>query len=1279
MLLSFKCVWPLLSIGAAAAWAASLPASAALRFEAVDAQNTRWTIRGADYGSEFAADRIRLARQTGDTLTVRLIGASRFAPLRGELPLSSRSFYFRGSDPQQWRSNVQHFARLRAERLYPGIDAVYYQGENGLETDFILSAGTDPSRIQLQFDRRRVALDSQGNLRDKNDGGLLMTVPAAYEIDEQGNRQAVYSRFRLLSTDRASFRVDRRNLSRVLVIDPILSFATFLGGSGRDTAVAIERGLDGRIYVVGNTTSVDLPQAVALNSLVSKPVVLPVEDTFVACYSADGSSLAYIVYVGGDGQDLATSLAVDSQGRVTVVGSSASKNFPTTPGALGPTFPTGYQDAFAYRLTSDGSALEYSTFLHVVFGYLTTPPIFLVGVDASGAATVGGTALSFLANGVTPLTITGVTPTKGAFQTKSAGGNDIFVLRLTPDGTAMQWATLYGGAHDEALQSMAVDAAGEVFVVGSTNSNDLPLVNPFQAAPPTVYSPSVFYNSATAGFFAKFAPNGSAVTAASYFGGQSNNSNLNSVALDDTGAIYLGGISPLAAAPGVTDVSGPGPANPNAYPSGGVLVKLDPTGTSKQFAWAYSFLSVGSVLKVRVDRSHRPCLLTSFDFSKASPGAFVSDSYPGLGFVCFQNDGKTLNFATTAPGDSLNLMSVDFTLDPSGAIIGAGTANPGSGATQGPVTLNALQQYAGASDAYVFKIQPENPLPKLYYVSPTLLYTPTANTTFGPNFSFLGANFAEGLSMLWNGVPFSVATLPQPYMTTNLMTVGISPATLATLPKGDVQIQVSLPGPGGGVSNPISIKYLNPPPGNLFITPSVVPTGSGSTTFTLSGTLTPDCTVTWNGAPETLRPTPVGQSGFQFTMPGSAFATAADIVVAASNPAPGGGSSVIHVSVTASGLPVSIPTITAPVVVGVGQGGVTQTLTVSGTLADAAVVWNGSDRPTTRVNSTTLQFVLSLNDVNQMGSAQVQVRSGGVLGPPVTAYIGMAAPNSYIHGDATRQQAYFASNNAAGQLQILAAAAIPAGTILRTLDLGAKIMSFFLTDDNAYFWVTTVDGKITRVNVDSFAVDMTATVPVSSSVSTTITAIPVAGGSSTIVAAGGDGTVRIFDGGSQRGFSSVDLLPAPPQYLVPVFATPDTVWTTAGYNCMVRLSYDYTGFSSFTEICNNSVNGPWGLQSDEVKLDAGVTYFQSGSEIVVWNSPRSGYVDFSHRRIVATSTRQASSNVYYLNLSVYDLDSELQTGFVPQSGSLPNATLVPYSGSQVLLGASSMVILVDLP
>jgi hypothetical protein len=1239
------------------------------RFEPANAQGSQWTAQGFGYGAQFAPSHIELA----GGLRMELVGASPLAAMRGEELLPAHSSYFRGADPRQWRKNVPQFSRLRASGVYRGVDVEYYRGAHGLESDFIVAAGADPSQIQLQFKGRRLTVDDLGSLRDRDKGEVLLAAPIAYQTSADGRRQIVASEFRTLG-DRVRFRVGNWDHSRGLIIDPVLTYATFLGGSGRDSMVGIERGPDGSFYVLGTTTSVDLPQAVSIGSLLNRPVVLPQPDVFVAHYSADGSQLLYVVYVGGDMLEAATSLAVDALGRATVSGYSYSTNFPTTPGV--PIGSLGFRgfDAFVFRLSADGSALEYSTFLGIISptaGYLSPSPLppILVGIDSSGAPTIAGTAVINY-----NYQVISITPTKGALQSQSGGVNDAFLIRLSADGKSIQWATYYGGSGAELVLGLAVDPAGSVYLVGQTNSNDLPLSHPFQSSPPSPAAPPGLFGTA-AGFFAKITSDGGSLMAASYLGGQQASSTLTSVAVDETGAVYLAGGSSVSATPGLISAPGPTPEYPNGNAA---LVKLDATASIPQYMWGYGYLTASAPLRVRVDASHKPCILANFFQIPTTPGALPAnpEGYPENGFACFSSDGQTLQLATNPPGFGFSFTTADFTIDPDGTLTGAASTTA-TDATL-PVTSTATQPNPGNGlDGYIFRISVQNQSPQLFYVNPPVLYS-TNNPPF-VSITLVGANFSRGMTVLLNGAPLT--TLSGVYLPGTLAGFNLTTAQLAQLPLGSLSFQLSVPGPGGGVSPAVTMKYVNPQPGVVAISPAAVKAGSSDTTFNVSATLANGCTVTWNGVAQPFTAAPFG--GLQFTMPASALATAGSAVVV-TNPSPGGGSSSAQVSITATGLPSQIPTITGSVLVGVGEGGITQTMSVSNVQTGATVVWNGADRPTTLVSSSTLQFALSLSDLSQMGSAQVQVRSAGVLGPAVTAYVGLRAVNSNVIADAVRGQAYFITRNASSQIQSIASVSVPSGAVLRTMDMGAPVLSMAKTDDNAYLWVITLDGRIRRVNIDTFAVDTTATVPGGQNPAPTFTlpaAVAVAGSSSTVVAAGVDGVLRIFDKGVQRGFSSAQMIPAPSTYMVPVFATPNVVWANIGYgtSCLVRLEYDYTGFSSFSESCGNGITGPWALPSPEVKIDAGVTYFQSGTRTQVWYSPLGGAVDLVNRRVVSLSLRATpGNNTSLYGVGVYDLDSDAQIASVTQSGFVPFSIIVPFNSSEVLLSSSGILLLVGL-
>jgi hypothetical protein len=1264
-------------------------------FEPRDATGSIFVGRGFGSLVELSAQSFRMGGQDSrKPLGLRLDGASVAARLDGDERLASRAHYFVGRDPGTWRANVPMFARVRARDVYPGTDLVYYGGARGLEFDLVLRPLAKLGRVRLRFNRR-LGLDPSGALRDADSGELLLDPPRAYELDDAGGRHSVSGHFRLVADGVAAFAIQGHDSRRTLVIDPTLVYATYLGGSGTDTLVSAQRGPDGGLYVAGYTTSVDLPQAVSLDSILNRPISLNYPDTFVARYTPDGSALVYVVYVGGNLSDNVTSMAVDALGRATVAGFTYSNNFPATAGALQRNLGGRSYDGYCFRLAPDGSALEYSTYLGIVspqWGYLadTSNLTLLVGVDGQGNAIVAGNDYVFSA-----YTAIGVVPTPGAFQQKPSGGLDGFLLRLNNSGTGLLYATWFGGSGDDVIKALAVDGAGNAYIAGTTQSLDLPLVRAFQIAAPTGTPASLgeYYSGNTASFFAEIAADGGSALFSSYYGGQRGNTAITSIALDAAGNIYLGGASPVAAVPGLAAVPGATTVyTPNAP---GFLTKLDGSGQVLQYAWAYAPLGMSTVLRVRVDASSRPCILGQILASQVTPGALFGGIYDTVGITCLESDGETIRYATLPPYAGMGYSNAaDFDFDSAGnPLIALNSDADGEYASALPTTANAPQPNPSFGyDGYIFKLIPDNLLPQLFYASPSLVIAPTGTGSTGTTFTVSGANFAPGIQLLWNGQPVSTANNVVQYLTANTARFSLPVSTLAAQSLGDQQFAVALPAPGGGVSNPLTIKYVNPTPGLLTVSPAVVPAGNGTAvTFTVTGSFTNNSTVTWDGQPIGVVQLSLAQPMFQISVPASAFVQPGNHVIAVTNPPPGGGTATVQVSVTPSGLPQGAPAITGVVLVGVGEAGVTQTISAQNySASDVTVVWNGADRPTT-VSGNSIQFVLTLSDVATMGSAQIQLRSGGMLGTPVTGYVGVRISGSYVTPDTARGRAYLLTSNAAQTASVLVAVSVPGGSVLHTLDLGSVGTALTMTDDNCCLYVMTNDGRIRRLNLDTFAFDTTIAVPPSNSTyyyGGNPAVVPVAGSSTSVAAAGIDGVVRIFDNGVPRAHSSADLVPNP-GILNPVFATPNVVWANVGSSstnntwCMARLQYDASGFTGLQETCTDGLTGPWGITAAEVQYDSGAVWFQYGSRTLVWICPRSGVLDVATRRILSPATTASVYSIYgytYLySLAVYSLDTETQLASLPQSGALPAGSPVPYGSSQVLWAGGSALLLIDLP
>lgn len=336
--------------------------------------------------------------------TVRVIrmtieGANPQAVAGGLEPLAGRVNYLVGNDPSRWRSGVTTFARVQYTGVAEGVDVIYYGKDQELEYDFALAAGVDPSSIRLRFDgAEKIEIDAEGNLLLRAGAGeLRQHRPVAYQMVE-GKRREVRARYQLLGERRVGFAVGAHDRALPLVIDPILSYSTYLGGGNKDVGWAIAVDAEGRAYVAGDTLSVFTKLPTSGEQPLPGGGTRYGGDAFVTRLDFDTNTLAltlgYLTYLGGNGLDAAIGIAVDATGSAYITGYTTSSNFPALPfnvfqpaqaGPIVPGFNSRHSDAFVTKLDTNGEAV-YSTYLGGELGETGAD----IAVDASGAAYVVG-------------------------------------------------------------------------------------------------------------------------------------------------------------------------------------------------------------------------------------------------------------------------------------------------------------------------------------------------------------------------------------------------------------------------------------------------------------------------------------------------------------------------------------------------------------------------------------------------------------------------------------------------------------------------------------------------------------------------------------------------------------------------------------------------------------------------------------------------------------------------------------------------------------------------
>ena len=395
-------------------------------------------------------------------LQIDLLGANSQAIGVGLDALSSTSNYYLGGDDGGWHTNVAQFADVQYTDVYSGIDVIYRGNEGNLQYDFLIDPGADPNSIVLAFENSsRLQVDGDGNLLvELDDGQVIQHAPVIFQ-DIDGERQYIDGGYVLLTDDQVAFEVGSYDASETLVIDPVLTYSSFLGGTGTDIGMGIGRDAAGNIYLTGYTNSTDFASTNGSANAGSY-------DVFVTKLSPAGDQILYSTYLGGTGDDRGWSLAADSAGNVYLTGRTGSADFPTSSGAAQANFAGGSWDAFVTKLDTNGSLL-YSTFVGGSANENDSPLLGYnlrsIGVDDDGSAWITG------------ITQSTNFPMESAAQSTFGGGNrDAFVTRLAPDGKSFEYSTFLGGTSDDRAQALVV-AAGNAYVTGFTNSNDFPTSN----------------------------------------------------------------------------------------------------------------------------------------------------------------------------------------------------------------------------------------------------------------------------------------------------------------------------------------------------------------------------------------------------------------------------------------------------------------------------------------------------------------------------------------------------------------------------------------------------------------------------------------------------------------------------------------------------------------------------------------------------------------------------------------------------------------------------------
>ena len=573
------------------------------------------------------------------SIQLRLVGAASNPSAIGEDLQPGRVNYFIGNNPDRWRRNVPTYGQVRYKNVYPGIDLVYYGNQQQLEYDFSVAPNADPQKIQFEISgaaATSVADDGSLTLRTAV-GEVRFQVPVVYQ-EINGQRVLVSGGYSLTDSNHVRFHLAKYDSQKPLVIDPVLIYSTYLGGGADEQPAGIAVDSNGYVYVTGSTDSTDFPMG-TIGSLppstehvyVAKldptgshliyadylggssgeygfaltldssnhvyvtgstassdfPMVNPYQGTYPGSFnafltkiSADGSSLLYSTYFGGNGSDIPAGVSVDQSGNMLIAGSTSSTNLVTAnafQSSASPNQGSQYGEyGFLTKFNASGSSLIYSTYFagssNVALncgGTLCWPQptstIAALATDGSGNAYVTGSTNTY-----------DFPTTSGAYQTTnstSMNGTVGYVGKLNSSGS-LQYSTYFYGTSGlpTNITGIAADSAGSAYITGTAFSDGT-----FPVTTPTICDPSTEGWACSYAFVTKFDSAG-ATLAYSTFLGPNNNAIPRAIALDSNNDAY---VLAFTSSNTFNPVNGMEP-----YVAGNdlLLAEIDPSGASQLFA-----------------------------------------------------------------------------------------------------------------------------------------------------------------------------------------------------------------------------------------------------------------------------------------------------------------------------------------------------------------------------------------------------------------------------------------------------------------------------------------------------------------------------------------------------------------------------------------------------------------------------------------------------------------------------------------------------------------------
>ncbi|MBN1607608.1 MAG: SBBP repeat-containing protein, partial [Polyangiaceae bacterium] len=647
-------------------------------------EGTAYFVQGAHKTLFFTPNGITFRLKGQDqswVVKLEFVGRNPNGVLHGEDRQEAVFSYFRGPK-EEWRAGLPTFSKVVYRELWPGIDLVYRGTANELKYEFVLKPGADPGQIRLRYrGAERVTPTDSGALRVSTRAGSFEDAPPVAWQEIEGTRMPVAMAYRVETEATYGFDLGPYDAAYSLVLDPaVLVYCGYIGGSDSDSGTDIAVDTAGNAYVTGYTSSTaqTFPATVGPDLTHSG-----LYDIFVAKLDAAGTALVYCGYIGGSGDDIGSSIAVDAAGSTYITGRTTSTE-QTLPVTVGPdlTYNGGTTDAFVAKVNAAGTGLVYCGYV----GGSNDDPAFAIAVDLPGNAYITGRTAS--TEQTFPVTV-------GPDLTFNGGTYDTFVAKIDSTGSTIVYCGYIGGIATDSGHGIAVDTFGSAYIVGSTGSTEQTF--------PVAVGPDLTYNGTNDGFVAKVNAAGTGLAYCGYVGGSGEDYGSGDIAVDVAGNAYIAGRT--------SSIDLPVAVGPDRTYNGGMdvfVAKINSDGSTVVYCGYIGGSALDSSCSIAVDTGGSAYVM---GYTGSTEPSFPVTAGPDL----THNGGNTDVFVTKVNPQGTALDYCGY-IGGSGSEFGNGVAvdaagnayvmgYTGSTEQTFPVTAGPKLTYnGGAYDAFVAKV-----------------------------------------------------------------------------------------------------------------------------------------------------------------------------------------------------------------------------------------------------------------------------------------------------------------------------------------------------------------------------------------------------------------------------------------------------------------------------------------------------------------------------------------------------------------------------------------------